>query len=465
MKKLLLTLIAFCSFLMLKAQNEFITEWQISGTTLQFPGIGSGYTLVWENVNNPASTGTITNAVSGQNITLPTSGTYRIKASNGSGVFIGFNANTYPANRDNLRYVRQWGNIQWASLKSAFYLCFYMDVTATDVPDLTNAKDLSNMFRGAYNLIGNSSFNNWNTQNVTNMSYMFFIASAFNQPIGNWNTQNVTNMSSMFSSASAFNQPIGNWNTQNVTNMYSMFNGANAFNQSLANWNLSSISSMNDMLIGSGMDCANYSATLNGWANATTTPNYRTLGADGMFYNSSAQAAHDKLVNEKGWTINGDFYFATCGAAAPVTFGNFSASIKDNNLFVKWNTITEINNKEFIIEVSKTGIDGWQKIATIQSKAENGNSSAGIDYAATIPLSTALAVTALSLLLIGFVPNKKYRFVAALAAIALIATMYACNKNMALEEEHATEKLFIRLSQVDKDGTTKVLGIKEAVRQ
>ena len=74
----------------------------------------------------------------------------------------------------------------------------------------------------------------WNTANVTNMSYMFYDASAFNQDIGGWNTANVTNMSSMFDQAVAFNQDIGGWNTANVTNMIGMFWGAVAFNRTSA---------------------------------------------------------------------------------------------------------------------------------------------------------------------------------------------------------------------------------------
>jgi surface protein len=40
------------------------------------------------------------------------------------------------------------------------------------------------------------------------MSYMFYEATAFNQPIGNWNTTAVTDMSYMFGNASAFNQKL-----------------------------------------------------------------------------------------------------------------------------------------------------------------------------------------------------------------------------------------------------------------
>ena len=47
------------------------------------------------------------------------------------------------------------------------------------------------------------------TSHVTDMSFMFFKAKSFNQPIGNWDTSNVTDMSGMFLDAKSFNQPIG----------------------------------------------------------------------------------------------------------------------------------------------------------------------------------------------------------------------------------------------------------------
>ena len=58
---------------------------------------------------------------------------------------------------------------------------------------------------------------------VTTMQFMFYSATAFNQPLNSWVTSAVTDMSGMFASATAFNQDIGSWNTSAVTNMYGIF--------------------------------------------------------------------------------------------------------------------------------------------------------------------------------------------------------------------------------------------------
>jgi len=88
------------------------------------------------------------------------------------------------------------------------------------------------------------------TSNVTNMSYMFFKAKSFNQPIGSWDTSNVTKMTGMFALAKSFNQPIDNWNTSNVTDMSEMFKDAQSFNQPIDNWNTSKVTNMKGMFNG-----------------------------------------------------------------------------------------------------------------------------------------------------------------------------------------------------------------------
>ena len=89
--------------------------------------------------------------------------------------------------------------------------------------------------------------NTWNVSNVTDMSYMFYKADLFNQPLSNWNVSNVTNMKAMFGYVKLFNQPLNIWNVSNVTNIQCMFIGSISFNQPLNNWNVSNITDITMM--------------------------------------------------------------------------------------------------------------------------------------------------------------------------------------------------------------------------
>lgn len=47
--------------------------------------------------------------------------------------------------------------------------------------------------------------------NLTDISWMFYEATSFNQPLNSWNVSNVTNMNGMFYDATAFNQDLSGW--------------------------------------------------------------------------------------------------------------------------------------------------------------------------------------------------------------------------------------------------------------
>jgi surface protein len=81
------------------------------------------------------------------------------------------------------------------------------------------------MFYSATSFNGNLS--SWQTQNVTNMSYMFYNATVFNGDVSSWQTQNVIDMHCMFNSATSFNGDLSSWQTHNLVDTSHMFNKSN----------------------------------------------------------------------------------------------------------------------------------------------------------------------------------------------------------------------------------------------
>ncbi len=145
--------------------------------------------------------------------------------------------------------VLQWGKVVWKSMERAFYRCRNLNISAVDLPNLTECNSMSFMFCDCNKFKGPLNINNWNTEKITDMSYLFAVTAPleenpFNQPIGNWNTQNVKNMENMFGGATLFNQPIESWDTRNVNYMSFMFQNANTFNQSIGNWNTKNVFDM-----------------------------------------------------------------------------------------------------------------------------------------------------------------------------------------------------------------------------
>lgn len=60
-------------------------------------------------------------------------------------------------------------------------------------------------------------FNDIDTSQIKNMSYLFFDMDNFNGDISNWDVSNVESMSQMFRGCHSFNQDISKWDVSNVT--------------------------------------------------------------------------------------------------------------------------------------------------------------------------------------------------------------------------------------------------------
>jgi gliding motility-associated-like protein len=119
------------------------------------------------------------------------------------------------------------------------------------------------------------------------------------------------------------------------------------------------------MLDNMGMDCNNYSATLNAWSANPATPTGRTLGATGRQYGTNAVAARTNLTTTKGWTITGDTPSGTvCGVASTITITTQPGG-----------TVNRCVGDNFTLLTDATGTTNityqWQKFNTLNSLFEN----------------------------------------------------------------------------------------------
>ncbi|MBW8523911.1 BspA family leucine-rich repeat surface protein [Chryseobacterium chendengshani] len=301
MKKLLLFAICILFFQITKAQDEFITIWKpsnistqaISGgvlstsTQIWFPGRGNNYNVSWEEIGYPSHNGSLSNISSTLHFLIDfgtpqnpvaANATYRVKVSNGNGTFqrVKFYdplGSIFFGDPSKILQIEHWGNIVWTNMDFAYSSCPHLDMTATDTPNLTNVTSFESIFFSCASLVGNSSFNNWDTSNVTDLQAAFSNSPLFNQPLSNWDTSNVTRMILTFALSTSFNQNINNWDTGNVQTFNAMFFNASAFNQPLENWDTSSAIEIELMFSGA----LSFNKPIGNWNTANVTDFQRTF--------------------------------------------------------------------------------------------------------------------------------------------------------------------------------------------
>ena len=150
-------------------------------------------------------------------------GSYQISI---DGSFYGLN-NGY-ADDGKMMSIDNWGTNVWGTCAGAFFYCDKLVANYSDTPDFSQVTNFSVMFQ--YCSLFNGSVDDWDTSSAIYMSSMFWLASAFNQPIA-FDTSNVIDMSSMFRQ-SAFNQII-NFDGSSLINATNMFISAPSMNSSV----------------------------------------------------------------------------------------------------------------------------------------------------------------------------------------------------------------------------------------
>lgn len=348
-------------------QRPFITTWKtdnpgVSGdnqvTIFTKPSLDYNYSIDWGD-------GTMIESVNEAiTHTYPTPGTYQIKIygdfpsiSFGYGINGGTDGET---DRLKLIEVNQWGSQEWLSLFGGFQGCANLNVSATDIPNLTKSSSISFLFKECESLVYNTSISRWDVSNIKYMSGTFYECGLFNQDISDWDTKNVINISGMFSGAALFNQPIGSWNTgrveemdalfaraqsfnqplndwdignvnslrtvffgassfnfpldnwkvTQVVDMTNLFNGATAFDQDLSSWDVAQVQNMIDMFRDSGLSVDSYDLLLNSWSNQALQNGVNFNAGSSQFCQS--EAARQKLIEDFGWTITDGGKAADC---------------------------------------------------------------------------------------------------------------------------------------------------------
>ncbi len=163
--------------------------------------------------------------------------------------------------------IQQWGPLSFGDTDQQFRNAQNLQITATDIPDLSNTASLDNAFSFNTSLTVIENMELWDTSTITDMSAMFLGASSFNQDISSWDTSNVTDMSWMFDSAEKFNQYIGGWNTSMVESMACMFDSASDFDQDIGSWDTSAVKSMKYMF----RDAAVFDQDIGAWDTSNVT--------------------------------------------------------------------------------------------------------------------------------------------------------------------------------------------------
>jgi hypothetical protein len=161
--------------------------------------------------------------------------------------------------------------------------------------------------------------------------------------------------------------------------MSNMFSGATSFSESLSEWNISNVYFMYDMFNFSGIDCANITRTLQGWAVNSLTPDDITLGAVGVNYAPEAVAALNTLRNDKNWTIT--IRSEVNCEALPVTLVHFKAAVKEQLVQLEWATALEENHDFFEVQRSHDAVQ-WKTIDQITGA---GNTTTTQKYTTSDP--------------------------------------------------------------------------------
>ena len=233
-------------------------------------------------------------------------------------------------------------------VKQGDYVGTYAYLSESPASTPNDNKINSVIFSGSYS--GNSynftyklDLSDWDTSNVTDMSWMFSNCRGLTYiDLSKFNTSNVTNMSIMFLNCNSLTSlDLSGLNTSKVTDMKSMFESCKALTSlDLSGWDTSKVTNMGTMFY----NCNSLtSLDLSGW----DTSNVTIIGS--MFYNCNSLTS----LNLSGWNTsnitNMSWMFYNCNSLTSLDLSGWDTSNVTNmsNMFHDCNSLTYLDLSGF----------------------------------------------------------------------------------------------------------------------
>ena len=198
-------------------------------------------------------------------------------------------------------------------------------------------------FSGYNNLTEIKGIENLNTENVTNMSYMFVKCKALTSlNLSNFNTEKVTDMQGMFKECSDLTSlDLSNFNTEKVTDMRGMFwECSNLTSLNLTRLNTEKVTAMNGMFYGctklESLDLSKFNTA-------------KVTNMNQMFYGCSALTSLDVSNFNTAEVKSMTYMFNNCSTLTSLNLSNFNtAKVTDmNSMFYNCNALTSLDLTSF----------------------------------------------------------------------------------------------------------------------
>ena len=217
------------------------------------------------------------------------------------------------------------------------------DITKVVIKGEITATDLSHMFYNLINLTTIEGLDNLNTNQVTNMLYMFGHCKTLTAiDVSHFNTSQVTNMCNMFFNCKALTGlDISNFDTSRVINMSYMFANCTALTQlDLSHFDTNQVTNINGMFYGcqelSTLDISRFNTS-------------KVTNMSNAFNSCQALNNLDVSQFDTSQVTDMSYMFSFCQALTNLDLSNFDTSqVTDmNNMFSDCQALTSLDLSDF----------------------------------------------------------------------------------------------------------------------